>query len=65
MNAGNTEARQISHVGIELDEKIKAHAFQERREYLYNPVRKEKEQLSNTIVEGSVNIGQLWKVEAK
>ena len=28
-------------------------------------MRKEKEQLLNTDVEDSVNIGQLWKVEAK
>ena len=64
VNAGNTEAGQLSHVVIE-DGKRKAWVFQERREDFYNPVRKEKEQLSNTIMEGSVNIGQLWKVEAK
>jgi len=42
VNAGNTEAGQLSHVVIE-DEKSKSRAFQERREDFYNPVRKEKE----------------------
>ena len=42
VNAGNTEAGQLSHVVIE-DEKRKAQTFQERREDFYNTVRKEKE----------------------
>ena len=61
---GNTEARQLSHVVIE-DEKRKTQSLQEMKEYFCNPVRKEKEQLLNAVVEDSVNIGQLWKVEAK
>ena len=64
VNAGNTEAGQLSHVVIE-DEKNKARDFQQRREDFYNFVRKEKKQLLNNVVEDSMNIGQLWKVEAK
>ena len=62
--AGSTEARQLFCVVTE-DEKRKIQACQEMKEDFYNLPRKEKKQLLNTVVEDSVNIGQLWKAEAK
>jgi hypothetical protein len=64
VNVGFTVVEQFSCVVIE-EEKRKTQVFQEMKEDFYNLVKMEKEQLLHTVVEDFVNIGQLWKAEAK
>ena len=64
MNAGNTEAGQLSNVVTE-EEKSKSWAFQEMKEGSYNLMMKEGEQLLNAVVKDFASNEQFFKIDTK
>ena len=64
MNAGNTEAGQLSNVVTE-EEKSKSWAFQEMKEGSYNLMMKEGEQLLNVVVKYFACNVQCLKIDTK